>query len=486
MEQRIGLDGQGLYGWDTINLGWQGDGLPTLKNQSIAGMVTPSFWMGSLALNPRPINFTNFNEPIPSLMQNLRNKTDKPIPSLSWSYTAGVYNLAPKIFGSLILGGYDSTRFVPNSVTFPFGKDISYDFQVAIQSISTDLDDATLLDQGIIAYISTMVADIWLPESVCKKFEDAFGLTWDPTTELYLLNNSLHQNLLEKNPSVNFRVGPETSGAAVPINMPYHNFYHTATKELTNSSSKMYFPLKRAANDTQYVLGRTFLQSAHLSADYERKVFNLSQAKYPSSQEGEKLVSVLPPLTQTNPGDGENGGSGNGDSNGNGGSNGDASGLGTGAIVGIAVGLGVVAAVIGAIAFILLRRRKAKPKHELDDTDVQNHTIPHEVSGDNLKVEMMGGGMSHEVMGDMDPKAELAGTYHAQKLAEAEGNNSHVYEMPGDDPTPHEMAGENTFHKDQMSYGHGPNQAPPAINITHASPVPTSVHPSDNGFHQQR
>ncbi|KAF2440595.1 acid protease [Karstenula rhodostoma CBS 690.94] len=442
LEARLGQEGDGQYGWDDITLGWAGDNLPTLKNQSVAGIVTSDFWLSSLSLNPRPVNFTDYNTPIPSLMQNLRNKTDDPIPSLSWSYTAGAYNKAPKVLGSLVLGGYDATRFQPNSVTFPFGRDQSFDFQVAIQTIRTSLADDSLLDTGIIAYISTLVPDIWLPKTVCEQFEKAFNLTWDDKTELYLMNTSLHQTLLQEDPTVTFTLGPEVSGAGVTISMPYFNFYLTASTELTNSSlPKMYFPLKRAANDSQYVLGRAFLQSAHLSADYERNSFNLSQALYPSSQNEEEIVAVLPPLKETTPGAG---GPGTGNSPGGSGAKSDKS-LSTGAIAGIAVGLVVVVGVIAVIAFLMYRRRKAGPKkHELADTDIMHH-MSHEVSGEHIKAEM-GGGMSHEVAGDMDPKAELS-AHGPQKPVEAMGNSEQIYEMAGDDPNPVEMSGENIHHK---------------------------------------
>ena len=94
LEDELGLFGRGLYGWDTMTLGWTGDGMPTIANQSIAGTNSHDYGVGALALNPRPINFTDYNNPIPSLMQNLRNMST-PIPSSSWSYTAGGHNLSP-------------------------------------------------------------------------------------------------------------------------------------------------------------------------------------------------------------------------------------------------------------------------------------------------------------------------------------------------------------------------------------------------------
>ncbi|KAF2678092.1 acid protease [Lentithecium fluviatile CBS 122367] len=444
LEERVGLKAPGLFGWDDLTLGWVGDNMPTLKNQSIVGITSKDFWVGSLAVNPRPVNFTDYNNPIPSLMDNLFTKTNGPIPSLSWSYTAGAYNMAPKVLGNLVLGGYDTTRFQPNSISFPFGQDISFDFQVAVQSITTSLNSESLLnsEDKIIAYISTMVADIWLPTSVCQKFEKAFGLIWDSKAELYLLDSSLHQTLLERDPSVRFTVGPETSGAAVAINMPYWSLYHTAKLDPTNSSSdRLYFPIKRAANDSQYVLGRTFLQNAHLSVDYHRQVFNLSQALYPSSSTEQNIVAVVPPPKQSSPG------AGNGDNDGSEAGSTSSGSLNAGVIAGIAVGVAVVVGVLALTAFMMYRRRKKAANMDKSvGSDIQMLTPS---GGDPFKAEM-GDGLVNEVAGGMGPELngdgrcsneaggntnhihELSG--QGQKLAEAEGNTHHIHEMAGQKP----------------------------------------------------
>lgn len=87
LESTLGYEGAGEYGFEKITLGWQGSGGPTLANQTIAGIATKDFYLGLFGLTPRPSNFTNFDDPIPSYLQNLRNQSL--IPSTSWSYTAG-------------------------------------------------------------------------------------------------------------------------------------------------------------------------------------------------------------------------------------------------------------------------------------------------------------------------------------------------------------------------------------------------------------
>ncbi|KAJ4373945.1 hypothetical protein N0V83_002684 [Neocucurbitaria cava] len=433
LESRVGYTGDGLYGYDTVSLGWTGDGLPTLDNQSIAGIISPNFTIGSLALNPRPVNFTDYNNPVPSFLQNLREMNNTPIPSLSWSYTAGAYNLAPKVFGSLVLGGYDSTRFEPNNLTFAFGADISLDFQVAIQRITANNTNDGMLTTPVISYISTLVPDIWLPTEACNAFQSAFHLSYDLQTEAFYVNSSQHALNLASNPLVAFQVGPEVSGASVTINMPYWNFF-LAAKDAdgvsTIAEGAFRFPIRRATDDTQFILGRAFLQSAYLSADYERNTFSLSQALYPSSSTKENIISILPPgLLNSDPGSSDN----STDSNKK---------LGAGVIAGIAAG-GVVALVgLAAMIFLLRRRSKAKKAkaHELEDTDIQN-SMSHEVHGDDLKHEL-GGGLKHELAGDSDPKIELYASNEQEKPVEVADTQIQVYELPAYERKHVEMEGE--------------------------------------------
>ncbi|KAF2192237.1 acid protease [Zopfia rhizophila CBS 207.26] len=456
LEERVNLTGRGgLYGYEKLSLGWTGDNLPSLEHQLVAGIIDEAFYLGSLALNPRPMNFTDYNNPIPSLMESLKNMST-PIPSTSWSYTAGSHNLAPKVFGSLILGGYDSTRFEPNDVVFPFGADISLDLQVSIQSVTATLTDKPLLSTGIISYISTLVPEIWLPEDTCKLFEEAFGLVWDNQTELYLLDDDLHKSLLQKNPTVTFKISPEVSGPAVTIDMPYWNFYQTATSDYIGNSSGLYFPLKRAANDTQYVLGRTFLQSAYISADYDRGSFNLSQALYPSSATAANVIPILPPRNETNsPGGGSNGNKSS------------KSGLPIGAIIGIALGAVVLIAILATIIFIMRRRKKnaKKPEaHELEDTDAKNNQR-HEVTGDGLKYEV-GEGLRHEVGGDSHHKIELSAGGEQQKPVEADSGSLAVYEMPAEEIKLHEMPADKVKLAEMEGEGHLVENSPALSTVS--------------------
>jgi hypothetical protein len=379
-----------------------------------------------------------------------------PIPSTSWSYTAGSYNLSPKVFGSLAVGGYNSTRFVPNNVTFPFGSDISLDFQVAIQAITTDITDAQLLKTGIIAYIDTLIAHIWLPLEACKLFEDAFGLKWDNKTELYLLDDSTHNAFLEKNPDVTFKVGPAVTGESVSIVLPYWNFYQTAKAPFINSTS-LYFPLKRAHNESQYLLGRTFLQSAHISTNYDRNIFNLSQVLYPASSVAENIVPIFPTVEATNTTAGPQGTV-----------NDKSSALPTGAIAGIAVGAVAVILVVSVAIFFLYRRKRRqaadihKKRSELegDDTQIRGNDKDPTIEID--------GGERHEIRGESHGKTELSAGNEHIKIAEVEGAVTTLHEMPAEDVNLPELEGSNVAEVgNSMDFGQR------AVNISTVVTPPT-------------
>jgi len=75
----------GLYGADTVSMG---DGAKsTLENQTIAGVATPNFWLGSLGLSIQPSGFSVQSEhdlPLLSAMREM-NLT----PSASYGFHAG-------------------------------------------------------------------------------------------------------------------------------------------------------------------------------------------------------------------------------------------------------------------------------------------------------------------------------------------------------------------------------------------------------------
>lgn len=83
----LGLEGIATYGYDTVGLGMEGEGGPTLLNQTVGSYTSEDFFLGVFGLHPKPTNFSTFGEPSPSYMSYL--KEQNLIPSVSYGYTAG-------------------------------------------------------------------------------------------------------------------------------------------------------------------------------------------------------------------------------------------------------------------------------------------------------------------------------------------------------------------------------------------------------------
>jgi hypothetical protein len=66
LEQNLDLIGNGLYGYDTVTLGYLGSGLPALNHQVVAGKATQDFWLGQFGVNPAASNFSSFDNPVES------------------------------------------------------------------------------------------------------------------------------------------------------------------------------------------------------------------------------------------------------------------------------------------------------------------------------------------------------------------------------------------------------------------------------------
>ena len=191
LDTNLGYNDNGLYGYDTVQLGWMGSGGPSLDQQIVAGIETKDFFLGMFGLDPHPTNFSTFNVQTPSWMSTLL-QIDM-IPSLSWGYTAGNQYRPGNVLGSLALGGYDTGRFVPNPVSFDFGTVDESDLTVVLQNISVQGSinhgsKADLLPQGhksdIAALMDSTTPYIWLPLDLCEAFEEAFGLVWNNTVSL--------------------------------------------------------------------------------------------------------------------------------------------------------------------------------------------------------------------------------------------------------------------------------------------------------------
>lgn len=169
------------------------------------------------------------------------------------------------IFGSLTFGGYDLSRFIPNNISFALAPDISRDLVVGLQSIVltySNRSSEALLPSPIHTFVDSTVPYIYLPVAACQMFEDELGLVWNASYNLYFVDETLRQQLLISNPQFTFTIGNDKIGQpTVDIVLPYASFDQVMKPPILAENTR-YFPIRRAINESQYTLGRTFLQEA--------------------------------------------------------------------------------------------------------------------------------------------------------------------------------------------------------------------------------
>lgn len=367
LEQALNYTSAGFFGFDRVNLGYAADSKSlSMDRQVVSGVADTDYYIGLLPLGQAESSFSTLGQSIDSFLYQLRNGSK--IPSYSFGYTAGAKYQGKSVYGNLVLGGYDSTRFTSatNNFSFTFSGDPSRLLTVGVNSISAEntlQGTISLTSDNHWSVIDSTVAQLWLPRAVCDQFERAFGLTYDPQTDLYLVNDTVHQQLVAKNPAVTIKLVNTLAGAAVNytnIRLPYGAFDQQASSPFYPNATN-YFPIRRAANDTQFVLGRTLLQEAYLIVDYERANFTVAQAVFPDPLPAGKIVAISPKTSTNSQQQGS-------------------SELGTGAIVGIAVG--AAALIFGAIfaVFFFRKRRTKKQTYELANNQASDTGSTHYLS----------------------------------------------------------------------------------------------------------
>jgi hypothetical protein len=262
----------------------------------------------------------------------------------------------------------------------PFAADDSRALTVGVQSIiATGVRNGTVSftsnpSSGFLALIDSTVTQMWLPKDICDQFATQLGLEYDNSTNYYVINQTNHENLVNQNPSFTFKIGQTSydNGQSVSIVFPYTAFDLQVGWPIY-SSTVNYFPI-RQANQSQFTLGRAFLQQAHITVDYGRQNFSVSQAIFPAANAASSLVTI----NQVS----------NGSSSGHKISGGVIAGIAVAAVAGI--GLLILALVL------FWRRRKQGPKKnkasELDATSNSDFAAKHgllEADGDQV-MEMSG------------------------------------------------------------------------------------------------
>lgn len=325
---------------------------------------------------------------------------------------------------SLTLGGYDANRFTPHNISFDL--DPNFDPVVALNGISVTanplpgakstgwLESSQMLlgpSDTALYTIDSSTPYLWLPETVCLRFEKALGLTYDKNVRLYTFSNDSTQpdTLASWNLTFNFIIADlPGSSKVVSLTLPYAAFNLELTypfpglNKVQSSPATKYFPLRKADNDTQYTLGRAFLQETYLKVDYERKKFSVHQALFAiDAISNISLVDISPLDTRSIPG-------GKGSQNG--------PGLSKGAIIGIAVG-GLVVVLILIFIFYCIRKRRVKSAEETDEKQ----------------------DAAAKVSWIKRARHWILGTSNSESLPEADGLARPTYQLDADTTQRHEM-----------------------------------------------
>ncbi|KAJ4297547.1 hypothetical protein N0V90_005439 [Kalmusia sp. IMI 367209] len=348
LEDGLNYTSRGLFGYDKVALGPVGDsGELSLDKQVVGGVADMAYYLGHIPLGVTESKFSSQSASNEPLIYQLRNTSN--IPSISFSYTAGAKYRLKSVVGQLILGGYDPTRFRPNAndFSFSFSTDPSRLLTVGVDSIiATDTLKGTqsLSSSAHFSLIDSTVPHLWLPRDICDAFEEAFGLTYDSQTDLYLINSTMRDQLQARNPSITIKLIDSLEGAATNFSnivLPYSAFDLQASYPYYENATR-YFPIRRAANDSQYTLGRTMLQEAYLIVDYERANFTLAQAAFTDPLPSANILTIYPP------------GFSSATSN---------SRLSTAAKAGIAIAC-IAFAILTAFVYLFYRRRRRRSAHK--------------------------------------------------------------------------------------------------------------------------
>ncbi|KAF2004331.1 acid protease, partial [Amniculicola lignicola CBS 123094] len=420
----------GSWGLDNVGLGRSSRDSQILADQVVVQYTSKDFYMGWFGLAALPVNPSGGGNLFPFL-PNYANATK--IPSTSYGYTAGAsYREDTKgVEGSLTLGGYDQSRFRDQGVSITMPSTGNNTLVVGVQSIAVhpdpDVDDNEYSftkqnPNGFFAAIDSTLPYLWLPDDVCDKFANYFRLTYDSKQNLYLVNESSHTHNIQQNATLGILVGA-TSGMSIEsttITLPYLAFDLNLSAPTVENSTR-YFPLKKSPTGV-YVLGRTFLQEAYITVDYERSNFTVSPANFTDPMPEPHIIPIytkgyVPPTTTPPPTPNPK----SKDS------------LGAGAIAGIVVGVIVFFLLLGLGFLIIWKRRRDQRPKTFQEKPLEIDTI---VAGEEVKLRRVSELDSNE---PGSPKANPGGYYaNGEKeppISEMESPPVELYSPPPETPS---------------------------------------------------
>ena len=325
----LGYGGNGDYGLETVLVSNTLErSVTTVNSALIAAINTTDFYQGMVGVGATQ---GRFNGKVANPLISQLAESYNTIPGHSYGFTAGAsygkqtlhFSHSPmltctaNIPASLTLGGYDSLRFTPHDVTFNLNAKATIP-QVLLRGVtvsaksfdqrpsnwnSTSMSLMTLNTTNTaanLAVIDTSTPFIWLPTAVCDAFAAALNLTWSDTYGVYLFSDSAQYTSFLQDQMLSFTFSfssfDNTDNFGQPLNVPgvlnititsaaFAQLLRYPFENQFNFGDPAvpYFPLKRAADNGQLVIGRAFMQEAYMITDYDRQTFSIHQALFPNN-----------------------------------------------------------------------------------------------------------------------------------------------------------------------------------------------------------
>ncbi|MBE7180383.1 MAG: hypothetical protein INR71_04085, partial [Terriglobus roseus] len=318
------------------------------------------------------------------------------------------------------LGGYDQLRVKGDnaSIAMPTSTEETL-LRVSVQSVSmkfnnNSVSSLTANSNGqastFNAILDFTLPYLYLPNDIVNSLQYSMRLSYNSASDIYLFNNTQSLDIT----SFTFDLAdPSNSNEKTSVTLPFAAFNLSTSWPLGTAN---YFPIRKAPDNSTFILGRSFFQEAIVVADYERRNFTIGQAAFPSSSNTQIVTIFNTTFDQSTQNSDNNNNSGGG-------------GLSGGAIAGIVIGV-VLGLAFLALAFWLWRRRKRQ-------AGKQNSQV-HAAAFESAHEEKLGqqANLNRE-RSDTILSGETAASYElgAMPLAQRPNHNRHVSELSSDSET---------------------------------------------------
>lgn len=371
---------------------------------------------------------------------------DGAIPSLSYGLHVG--SVEPNVTGSLVLGGYDSSRCLTDPIVSSFDTvqlrnialNVSSGGHAYLDTESAYIPDLLRANGSAVNNLPVHprpgVPHLYLPKDTCDAIASHLPVTYSSEFNLYLWNTEeqAYKDIVSSPHYLAFTFASD-NGDESTISVPFALLNLKLTSPIVSTATQ-YFPCKPWTPDTTgYTLGNAFLQSAFLAQNWEQNKLFLAQAPGPDflSSSIQKIGSTDTTLTPArNPPNWESSWSSTlkalparsteSSPSSDPAKPEESSAISGGAIAGIVVGAIAGLAIVGGLVWFFMRRRKQSTPHETL-SEAPNTPLPQYHSGNEHGVPHFGkpAMAPHEVEAQQTQISEL-------------GSGREVAELPAQGP----------------------------------------------------